>query len=758
MTFPWLKNVRLAKVKRRENGRFRSEKQTHEPIIEETSELSRGQIAFFLVAIGLTFFILYFSVSGGYELGASSWWIYVLLAANFLFIAYFAAGLWRRFSYLLRADSKSRVGARLHTFYVRLFVFAAAIPAILIALFSGLTIGRGIQTWLSEQVSGTIDSTQAFGKEIVSQASAAAESDIIAMASDLDAASGQFKSEPSNYQAYFANQASRRGFVAAYLYDGSGKLLMQAVRPQGTPASVAPDNDNFATASAGAIAINIDDNLTVRAFYRLSGYENVFLQVIRLANPEQQKLVKQAYEVVTAYRGLEARLAQIQFIFVLAYLETVLLVGVGAAWLGLTSASRISEPIASLAGAADKVRSGDLNVQITPDTRFEELFALTTTFNRMTSDLMQQQDALKASRQLAEQRTAFIQTVFNGVSAGIVSLNGKGKILTANGAAARILGVSADELNQRGIFAIAPEFRDIAASAKEKQVSQGQLEIIRENEQMVFDVRASYVGKDLVITFDEISAILAAQRQAAWKDVARRIAHEIKNPLTPIHLSAERLARKFSKQITEDKETFVRMTDTIIRQVTDIGRMVDEFSSFARMPSSKLEPGDIAELTKQAVFAQKIASPDIEFEYHSPPEPVDILMDSRLIAQALGNILKNATESITQSIAEGQTKNPKIEVEISIENEKAVIEICDNGMGFPKQGRQKLLEPYVTTRSKGTGLGLAIVSKVLEESNGYLRLEDRIDEIRGARVIIYLPIYKELKGTKKVSKEVNRGS
>lgn len=726
-------------------------------LIEGRNDLSRKQIIFFLVAIFLTFFILYFSVSGGYELGASSWWVYVLLGVNFLFIAYFAIGIWQRFSYLMRADTASKVGARLHVYYVRLFVFAAAIPAILIALFSALTIGRGVQTWLSEQVSGTIDSTQMFGKEIVRQASASVEADIIAMASDLDAAAAQYLTQREVYKIYLENQSSRRGFAASYLYDGNGKLVMSAIRPQGTPPIIAPDNDNFATASAGSIAINIDDNMTIRAFYRLSGYSDLYLQTVRLANPEQQKLVKQAYEVVTAYRGLEERLSQIQLIFILAYLETVILVGVGAAWLGLSSASRLSVPISKLASAADKVRSGDLSVRISPDTSFDELFALTTTFNHMTSDLMQQQDALKSSRIQAEQRTAFIQTVFNGVSAGIVSLNEKEEILTANGAAARILGVSDEELIEKGLFAIAPEFKEIAANAKDRQISHGQLEIIRENNQLVFDVRASYVGKDLVLTFDEISAVLAAQRQAAWKDVARRIAHEIKNPLTPIHLSAERLARKFSKQISDDKDTFIRMTDTIIRQVNDIGRMVDEFSSFARMPSSKLEPDDIVELTRQAVFAQKIASPDIEFEFYSPPEAIIVMMDNRLIAQALGNILKNATESITQAINDNLTLEAKINVKIEPFDKKVSIEIIDNGIGFPKQGRQRLLEPYVTTRSKGTGLGLAIVAKVLEENGGSIQLEDRQDNQSGARVQIILPIYKITNEIKNTSEEVKNG-
>jgi two-component system nitrogen regulation sensor histidine kinase NtrY len=259
---------------------------------------------------------------------------------------------------------------------------------------------------------------------------------------------------------------------------------------------------------------------------------------------------------------------------------------------------------------------------------------------------------------------------------------------------------------------------------------------------LLFDVRAAFAGEDLVVTFDDVSGLLAAQRQAAWKDVARRIAHEIKNPLTPIQLSAERLKRKYADVITTDRDVFIRMTDTIVRQVTDIGRMVDEFSSYARMPSPKFAVDDLSEALRQAVFAQRIASPDIEITSVLPPEPVMVSMDTRLLIQAFANILKNAAEGIAaRRTRDSVDLKGMIQVSLALDAKTAWIEITDNGVGFPSQDRRRLLEPYMTTRAKGTGLGLAIVARVLEEHGGALALADRPDQELGALVRMNLPVH-----------------
>lgn len=707
----------------------------------EKNSVSGPQIVIYLLSLVITFLALYFAVSGGDIIGPASTYIFGVLFLNFGLILYFIIGLIGHFSALLRGTGAAKTGARLHVHYVRIFIFAAALPAVLIAVFSALTIGRGVQAWLSGQVTQMVSATSGFGKETIQQASDAARLDTLAMASDLNAAAAQYSASKEEYRRYFATQTERRGFVGAYLYNGEGQLLETIERPSGTPARMRPEKEDFNTAKSGGVYINIDRGLIVRVLFKLNSFEDIYLQAVRLPKPEQLRLVEQAEQIVTTYQLLKERQAQLQFVFILAYFETVLLVGIGAAWLGLLSASSISVPIARLAEAAENVREGDLSVRVETDSKVDELTALITTFNLMTSDLQSQRADIENSRIQAETRSEFIQALFEGVSAGIVSLDGQNKVLASNGSAARLLGVKSEELLEKGLLQIAPEFANIISSVKRNHVSQGHIEHDLGENHILLDIRAAYAGDDVVVTFDDITSQVAAQRQAAWRDVARRIAHEIKNPLTPIQLSAERLSRKFSGDIKHDKETFNKLTDTIIRQVSDIGRMVDEFSAFARMPAPKFEIDDLGEIVRQAVFAQKITYSDIEYDLFTPPEHVWVSMDGRLISQAIGNILKNAAESIAQvEIKDDEKINHKIEITLDFQDNMAIIEISDTGIGFPKQDRNRLLEPYITTRSKGTGLGLAIVARVLEEHGGALKLYDRKDDIRGARVLISLPL------------------
>jgi two-component system, NtrC family, nitrogen regulation sensor histidine kinase NtrY len=414
---------------------------------------------------------------------------------------------------------------------------------------------------------------------------------------------------------------------------------------------------------------------------------------------------------------------------------------IGSAWLGLVSAARISVPIGLLAQAAERVRGGDMNARVQHMGGGDEISALGTTFNKMTGELQFQRIAIEEAREQAEIRSAFIRAVLEGVSAGVVSLDASATVRAANGSAARLLQLEEGELEGMHFSTSVPEFAAIVSRVKPGFPAQGQAERVTGSDTLLFDVRAAFAGDDLVVTFDDVSGLLAAQRQAAWKDVARRIAHEIKNPLTPIQLSAERLKRKYADAVPQDRETFVRLTDTIVRQVTDIGRMVDEFSSFARMPAPRFATDDLGEAMRQALFAQRIASPDIEVSSSLPPEPVLVSMDIRLITQAFANLLKNAAEGISSRIArDGDDFGGEISASLTVDDKMAWIEVIDNGIGFPTQDRKRLLEPYMTTRAKGTGLGLAIVSRAFEEHGGSLELADRIDGFSGARVRLNLPL------------------
>lgn len=707
--------------------------------INNDIEISKYEIASYIISLVATFTALYFAVSASKNSKYADYIIPAILIFNGIAILFHSFKLWERFQRITSFGKNTQIGAKLHVRFLRLFIVAAALPAIIIAMFSALTIGRGVQTWLSGQVKEAIKANSGFGKETLQQATDSSKSDILAMASDLNATASQSIKSPEQYAKYLENQAQRRGFVAVYLFKKNGEILYKVERPGGVPKFAPPDKEDIKTADDGTVNVNIDENLIVRVIYKLKSYDDTYLYVVRLPKPGQAKLVKQAYEVIAAYDNLDKRQSQLQLIFSIAYLETVLLVVIGASWLGLHSAQTISRPISRLVVAAEKVAEGDLNVRVIPEFKVQELSSLTTTFNRMTSELQTQNMALKASREQAEKRTQFIQAMLEGVTTAIVSLNKNGEILLANGSASKLLGISPENIKGK-LSELEPHFSNILEKLSHSDHAKCHIERNHDNQQQILDVRASYAGDDIVVTFDDISSILQAQRQAAWKDVARRIAHEIKNPLTPIQLSAERLWRKFSPQITKDTETYKKLTDTIIRQVGDIGHMVDEFSSFARMPAPKFTLCDINEIARQSVFDQKITNASIDYKYEGPNEPVMAMVDKRLISQALLNILKNAAESIAQLEKNDDNTHNEIDFVMEISNNNVIMKIVDTGIGFPKNDRQRLLEPYMTTRAKGTGLGLAIVARIFEEHHGHIKLEDREDNERGACVKMLIPL------------------
>jgi len=383
------------------------------------------------------------------------------------------------------------------------------------------------------------------------------------------------------------------------------------------------------------------------------------------------------------------------------------------------------------------VRGGDLAARVPAGDSDEEFSWLSRAFNRMTHQLQSQQSELiEANRQL-DQRRRFTETVLSGVSAGVIGLDQQGRINLPNRSASLLLATDLDQHIGKDLTEVVPEMAGLIEEAERRpdRLAQGQIQLVRSGRARTLLVRVAAErlegeAKGYVATFDDITELQAAQRKAAWADVARRIAHEIKNPLTPIQLSAERLKRKYLKDIATDRETFTACTDTIIRHVADIGRMVDEFSSFARMPAPVLRDEDLNEIVRQAAFLQRAATPEIRVETELPSTPTRINCDSRQVAQALVNLLKNAAESIL--LREGVVPPGQITVRLGYEGEDTVLSVEDNGRGLPAEGRERLIEPYVTTHAKGTGLGLAIVKKIMEDHHGELVLDDR--DGGGARV------------------------
>jgi len=437
------------------------------------------------------------------------------------------------------------------------------------------------------------------------------------------------------------------------------------------------------------------------------------------------------------YSQIESRLEQGQLIMFLVCGAIALLMLLAAVWLAIVFATRLTEPIGGLMAAAERVRAGDLAARVEEGPSNDELGQLARSFNRMTSQIEQQRSELVEANKELDTRRRLTDAVLAGVSAGVLSVDGGGVVTRSNGSALSLLTLPEDGVLGRQLVDVMPEVAPLVGQAAERpdRATQGQVEIVQRGTRRLLLVRISAASDaGTVVTFDDVTDLMSAQRMAAWGDVARRIAHEIKNPLTPIQLSAERLRRRYLKQIKDDPETFMTCTDTIIRQVGDIGRMVDEFSSFARMPRPTVQPEDAKELCQQSLFLQRNGNAEIQYKSNLPSLAVPLICDRRQVSQVLTNILKNAAEAIEGREAPPGETLPRGEISLDLKDEGASVSIVieDNGKGLPQDGRDRLTEPYMTTRSKGTGLGLAIVKKIMEDHGGALVLEDR--EGGGARI------------------------
>jgi two-component system nitrogen regulation sensor histidine kinase NtrY len=486
------------------------------------------------------------------------------------------------------------------------------------------------------------------------------------------------------------------------------------------------------------IAVFPDANY-VAAVIRLRYFNDTFLYVARLLDPRVISQLKQTEASVAEYAQIESRRLGIQVAFALMFAVIALTILMASVLIGLNFANWLVAPIRNLMTAANIVSTGDLHVQVPVHRSAGDLAQLGETFNKMTQELRTQRDELVSASDLIDSRRRFIEAVLSSASAGIIGVDASGSVGILNRSAEKLIGHAESETLDHPLSDVLPELDEMMKTAREgtQRLVQGQITITRDGNERNLSVRisaeqSSQSRDSYIITLDDITDLVSAQRTSAWGDVARRIAHEIKNPLTPIQLSAERIRRKFGKVIIEDKAIFEQCTDTIVRQVDDIRRMVDEFSRFARMPKPVMEGEDVADTVRQAVFLMKVGHPDLDIETEIKQDPMRAQFDRRLISQALTNIIKNATEAIEQVPPE-ELGRGRIDVIAAIENDDIVIDVIDNGIGLPKVARSRLLEPYVTTRQKGTGLGLAIVGRVLEDHGGRIELKDASDFRPGQR-------------------------
>ncbi len=641
------------------------------------------------------------------------------------------------------ARRRGLAGSRLHVRLVLLFGLVAAAPAVIVAIFSALFFHLGIQAWFSERVRTALMESLAVAEAYRQEHQQAVRADVLAMAYDMSREGPTLFGNPRRFAQVITTQAALRSLSEAVVFDGTGRFLARAGLSFSLEFEPVP-SWALERARDGEVAIlTSESDDRIRALVQLDRIFDIYLYVGRLVDSKVLNHIERTQRAVRAYEKLEGQRSGFQITFAMIFLIVALLLLLAAVWVGLAVATHLARPISNLVVAAERVRTGDLAARVDEGPREDELGTLSRAFNRMTSQLESQRGELvEANRQL-ELRRRFTEAVLSGVSAGVVGLDHRGRINFPNRSASELLAIELDQLIGKDLAEVVPEMGTLVAKSRARPgrllESQITLTAGRRPRTLFVRIAAERVGSEIkgfVVTFDDVTELLSAQRKAAWADIARRIAHEIKNPLTPIQLSAERLKRKYLSQIKTDPETFASCTDTIVRQVGDIGRLVDEFSSFARMPAPVMAKEDLCEICRQSIFLQRHAHPKIAFECVLPDQPVHVACDGRQIGQALTNLLQNAAESINERkpLKHGKLVPGCIVVHVAPEKERALVEVEDNGRGFPRELRDRLTEPYVTTRVKGTGLGLAIAQKIMEDHHGELMLEDR--EGGGARVTL----------------------
>ncbi|MCE8523746.1 PAS domain-containing sensor histidine kinase [Ruegeria pomeroyi] len=710
-----------------------------------------------LVVLGPVLTVATYLVTGPFDLGAGSTTLRLILLADLVYILVLAALVLSQVGRLVAARREKSAGSRLHLRLIGVFTLLALIPTITVAIFAGLTLNIGLEGWFSDRVRNVVGSSLAAAEAYELEHREGLTQDARALARYLDQARTlNFFISDAELRGVLAQGQGQiqRGLREAYVVDGGGEIRARGDRSyQFDYEEPAPDQFRAAQTN-GHVIIQDWDNSEFRALVMLQAYPDRYLYVSREVDGEILNLLDDTKETVHLYQQLENERGRVLFEFGLLYLGFAVILILAAVWLGLWFAERLSRPVGRLTTAAQRVGGGDLGVQVPEEQGDDEIAMLGRYFNQMTRQLKGQRDTLLENTHQIERRRRLFDSVLSSVTSGVVGLDAQGRVTFVNRSAERLLDWSGDEQSLDLAVAVpefVPLFESLVGTAQE--TVQAEIKVTRKGQLENLLVRMSTRrGEDdtlegYVVAFDDVTDLVSAQRMAAWGDVARRIAHEIKNPLTPIQLSAERIKRKFSRKLDEaDCDSLESMTDVIVRQTNDLRRIVDEFSKFARMPEPDRHEENLTRLVRDAVLLQQTGQPDVRVSADLPDAPLMGNVDATMLSQALTNLIKNAGEAIESLIKKGAPDNlsPEIRVTLSGDADGSQITIADNGIGLPED-RARLFEPYVTTRDEGTGLGLPIVKKIIEEHGGTLHLEDAPvfdgQDHFGAMAVIRLPGY-----------------
>jgi two-component system, NtrC family, nitrogen regulation sensor histidine kinase NtrY len=654
-------------------------------------------------------------------------------AAVLLLLGVIVREVWQ----VVQARRTGRAAARLHVRIVGLFSVIAAAPAILVAIVASVTLDRGLDRLFSARTRAAIENSLIVAEAYLRDHAQIVRSDIMVIAFDLARSSEFFEQNHDKLQQYLTFQASVRGLAAAIVVDKDLKVVARADVKVSQTFAMPPREALRDISDTKPQIVLLPDTNYVAAVIKLRKFSDNYLYVTRLLDPNVVPQLQATRASAADYAAIEARRLGVQIAFALMYTVIALTVLLSAVWIGFNFANRLVAPIRRLIGAANLVSTGNLHVRV-PIRRSEgDLAQLGETFNRMTQELRSQRDDIMRARDVIDSRRRFTEAVLAGASAGVIGVDGDGCVSILNRSAEKLIGRTEPEALGRPLTEVFPELADFMAAARSGARTQDQITITRNGRERNLSVRitseqSGESGQGYVVTLDDITELVAAQRTSAWADVARRIAHEIKNPLTPIQLSAERLRRKYGNMIGDDRGVFEQCTDTIVRQVDDIRRMVDEFSRFARMPKPVIAAEDVADTVRHAVFLMRVSNPEIDIDAVLAADPLPARFDRRLMSQALTNLIKNAIEAIG-AVPPAELGKGTVKIVAAREGDDVVIDVVDNGIGLPKENRNRLLEPYVTTREKGTGLGLAIVGRIVEDHGGSIELRDAADKIPGQR-------------------------
>jgi two-component system nitrogen regulation sensor histidine kinase NtrY len=705
----------------------------------------------------LSALVSYLILTGLTSIAPRNEYVWTALAVNVVLILTMLGIICWQALGLRRAWKQKVPGARLHTRIVALFSLIAALPAVLLAVAATTTFSRSLDGWFSGRTSAIVENSYDVAKAYVDEHSQIIRTDIVNMVRDINGEAATLKDDQDAFQKFLIGQAGLRDLTSAYIIDSEGVPIVLALDDPKLP-YVVPPPVAIQQAEAGQVALSTpSSDYRISAIAKIDSMPGRYLYVARGVSPKVINHLKSTEQNVYEYSRLRQAKGGLKVAHGLIYFMISMTSLLAAIWVGMWFAGRFVAPIRRLIAGAQEVSKGNLEIAL-PEKRGEgDLRRLSETFNLMTRELKHQQDALHLTNTQLTERRNFIEAVLSGVSAGVIGLDSSDRITLLSRSAERLLSLSGTDVVGKPLAEVVPEFEAVLGPGEETGLkSKGQHEIKKQigAEERTFAVNITHeregegdVGS--VVTFDDVSELVQAQRTSAWADVARRIAHEIKNPLTPIQLSAERLRRKFGKQVVDDRELFETLTQTIERQTGQIKSMVDEFASFARMPQPVMADQDLRLAVQEPAILFREGHKDVDFTLSIPDTAVRARFDMRLISQAVTNLIKNAAEAIeSYGEAQGRPAGYKGEIEVRIlpMRDRVAIEVIDNGVGLPKQNRAKLLEPYVTTRAKGTGLGLAIVQKVVEQHGGTLALEDAPPtktRTRGALVRMTLPVKAE---------------